>query len=143
MGVKSGDLLYDMIWWIMENPAVLIYDGRCAVCQKTVKWLKEQAQDGTFEFLQCQSETVKKRFPDIKEDVCLQAMQLVLPDNRVLSGEEALSEIFSRLRKYYWAARFFNLPGANILARAFYRWFAGKRYLIAALLWHTPCQGGR
>jgi predicted DCC family thiol-disulfide oxidoreductase YuxK len=60
----------------------------------------------------------------------MKAMHLVLPDGTVLSGEKALPEIFKRLRRYRPAAVFFKLPGANILSRVFYRWFADRRYRI-------------
>ena len=116
------------------NKAVLIYDGNCPVCGKTVAWIKDNAKKGAFEMLPCQSESVKQRFPSIKRAVCMQAMQLVLPDGAVLSGEKALPEILKRLRRYGTAAAFFKLPGSQILSRAFYRRFADRRYHIARLL---------
>jgi len=128
-------------WQIMKErktkgrrkKAVLIYDGNCPVCGKTVAWIKGNAKKGAFEMIPCQSETVQQRFPSIKQAVCMQAMQLVLPDGTVLSGEKALPEILKRLRRYSSAA-LFKLPGSKTLSRAFYRWFADRRYHIAGLL---------
>ncbi len=114
--------------------AVLIYDGNCPVCGKTVAWIKDNAKRGSFEMLPCQSETMKQRFPSIERAVCMQAMQLVLPDGTVLSAEKALPAILKRLRRYGPAAALFKLPGSEILSRAFYRWFADRRYHIARLL---------
>jgi predicted DCC family thiol-disulfide oxidoreductase YuxK len=84
--------------------------------------------------LPCQSMDRKKRYPEMKESTCMQAMQLVLPDGTVLAGEEALPEIVRRLKRYSAAAPLFSLPGSKLVARLFYRWFAERRYRIANLL---------
>lgn len=117
-----------------SGKAVLIYDGNCPVCQKTIAWIKSNAKKGAFEMLTCQSKSTRERFPSIEEAVCMQAMQLILPDGTVFSGEEAMPEILKRLKKYSPAAEIFNLPGSKTLSRAFYRWFADRRYHIAGIL---------
>jgi len=86
------------------------------------------------EMLSCQTEEARQRFPSIEKAVCMQAMQLILPDGRVLSGELALPEILKRLKRYSPAAALFDLPGSETLSRAFYRWFADNRYHIAQIL---------
>lgn len=114
--------------------AVLIYDGECPVCQKTVAWISKNMIEDAFEMLPCQSEEARKRFPLVEQAVCMQAMQLVLPEGEVLAGEKALPEIVKRLKKYTTAAALFDLPGSEILSRSFYRWFADNRYNIASIL---------
>ncbi len=113
---------------------VLIYDGNCPICRKTIGWIGENSKPDTFEFLTCQSEAMGERFPSIDRESCMQAMQLVLPNGRVLPGEQALPEIFRRMEKYRAAANLFRLPGAAPFSRAFYRWFADHRYQIARVL---------
>jgi predicted DCC family thiol-disulfide oxidoreductase YuxK len=114
--------------------AVLIYDGECPVCRKTVTWIRENMRKDAFEMIPCQSEEARTRFPFVEQAVCMQAMQLILPDGAVLSGEKALPEIVKRLKRYGPAAALFGLPGSEILARSFYRWFADNRYHIANVL---------
>ncbi len=115
---------------------VLIYDGECPVCRGAAEWVRRNAAPDTFEFFSCHSEELTRRFPAIERAACLQAMHLVLPDGSVLIGEKAAPEILSRLksRRHRWAAALFRLPGAEILSRAFYRWFAGHRYRISRFL---------
>jgi predicted DCC family thiol-disulfide oxidoreductase YuxK len=127
----------------MPEKAVLIYDGQCPVCRRAVGWIRENAKKGAFRMLSCQSEEVKKKYPFIKEDLCMRAMQLVLPDGKVLSGEKALPEIVKRLRRYSGVAGIFALPGSEALSRAFYRWFADRRYHIAEVLFPRNGQDGR
>ena len=114
--------------------AVLIYDGECPVCRKTVEWIRENMRKDAFEMIPCQSEEARKRFPFVEQAVCMQTMQLILPDREALSGEKALPEIVKGLKRYSPAAALFELPGSGILARSFYRWFADNRYHIANLL---------
>jgi predicted DCC family thiol-disulfide oxidoreductase YuxK len=117
-----------------SEKAVLIYDRSCPICSNTVAWIKEHEQKDAFEMLPCQSEDRKKRYPFLDETVCMQALQLVLSGDNVLAGEKALPEIFKRLKRYHAAAGLFKLPGSNMIARAFYRWFADRRYFIAKIL---------
>ena len=117
-----------------EERAVLIYDEDCPICRKAARWVERNKRGDVLELLPCQAEVVRSRFPFMKETVCMKAMQLVLPGGRVLSGEKALPEIIIRLRRYYWAAWLFRLPGSGILSHAFYRWFADRRYRIARIL---------
>ena len=117
-----------------SGPAVLIYDGECPVCRKTVAWIRENMRKDAFEMIPCQSAEARTRFPSVEQAVCMQAMQLILPGGEVLSGEKALPEIVKRLKRYSPAAALFDLPGSEILSRSFYRWFADNRYHIANVL---------
>ncbi len=124
-----------------SEEAVLIYDGECPVCVKTIEWIRARSRLEAFEFLSCHSPDVTRRFPEIEKGACLQAMHLVLPGGTVLAGAQALPEIFRRLRRYRWCAAFFELPGAGILSRVFYRWFARHRYRAAGFFF--PARKGR
>ncbi len=118
--------------------AVLIYDGECPVCVKTAKWIDARSDPDAFEFLSCHSVELAMQFPRIEKSACLQAMHLVLPDGEVLIGERAAPEIILRLRAYRWAAALFRLPGAGILSRAFYRWFAKHRHHFDKIVSPAP-----
>lgn len=113
---------------------MLIYDGSCPVCSKAVSWIKENQRPGAFELVPCQSDDVAARFPRVERAACMRAMHLILPDGSTLSGEQAMPEIVKRLEKYSRAAGLFRIAGAQPLSRAFYRWFADRRYSIARML---------
>ncbi len=111
----------------------LIYDAACPICSTIVKWIEKREEKDSFEMVACQSETLDARFPSVDRAACMQAMHLVLPDGTILRGEKALPEIFKRLKRYQPLAVLFRLPGAELLGRIFYRWFAARRYAIAGL----------
>jgi predicted DCC family thiol-disulfide oxidoreductase YuxK len=119
-----------------REKATLIFDGSCPICSGTVKWISENEIEGSFEMLPCQAEGMREQFPGVEAAACMEAMHLVLPGGKVFVGEEALPEIFTRLRRYRFAAPLFRLPGAGPLSRIAYRWFAERRYRIAALFSH-------
>jgi len=114
--------------------AVLICDGECPVCQKTVVWIRQHMRKDAFEMIPCQSAEARLRLPSVEQVVCMQAMQLILPVGRILVAEKALPDILKRLKRYGPAAALFNLPGSEVPSRSFYRWFADNRYHIADIL---------
>ncbi len=122
--------------------AVVIYDGACRLCQDGVAWISRRAMRGEFEFLPCQAAERRARFPWMEERACMEAMQLVLPDGRVLRGAAAMPEILRRLKGWHWLAALFRLPGMGLLAPSVYAWIARHRYRISTLIgW--PHDGSR
>ena len=78
--------------------ATLIYDAECAMCRKSALWLMRRAySSGELEILPCRSPVRHERFPQVPEEACLSAMQLVLPDGRRLSGADAVPELLRRI----------------------------------------------
>ena len=113
-------------------PAVLIYDGECAMCRASALWLMRLALSrGALEIVPCRSEPHRTRFPQVSDEACTTAMQLVLPDGRVLAGADAAPELLRRIRGLGWLAAGFALPGIRPLARRFYRWVARNRMRLS------------
>jgi len=113
---------------------VLIYDRECSLCHRGMEWVSRRALPGEFEFIPCQSAERRERFPWMAEEVCLQAIQLILPDGEVLGGHAAIPEILRRLRGWRWVALLFRIPGMRWLAPQLYQWVAHHRYAISCAL---------
>ena len=114
------------------KPTVLIYDAECSLCCGCMNWIKSRAMGtDTFEFVACQSEERKSRFPDIREKACLEALHLVTPDGRILAGDKSLPEILCNLRYFRWLTIFFKIPVISLLFFIIYRWIANNRYIIS------------
>ncbi len=116
------------------GPAVLIYDGACPICQGAMRWVECRALSGQFEFLPCQSPERRARFPWMSEQACLETLQLVLPDGRVLGGDVAVPEILRRLQGWRWLARLVERPGIRVFAPRLYAWVARNRYALSCAL---------
>lgn len=114
------------------STATLIYDGECSLCRASALWIMRRAlSSGTLEILPCASRVRRTRFPHVTEEACLTAMQLVLPDGRVLAGADAVPELLRRIRGWGWVAAVFALPGVRPMARRVYAWVARNRMRIS------------
>jgi predicted DCC family thiol-disulfide oxidoreductase YuxK len=98
---------------------------------------------GALEILPCRSEPRRRRYPQIAEEACLTAMQLVLPDGRVLAGADAVPELLRRIRGLGWVATVFALPGVRSLSRRVYAWIAANRLRISCALGPRGPRQGR
>ena len=94
----------------MKN-VTLIYDDKCSLCRGSMKWIELHAiRKGLFEFVPCQSEERRLRFPWLAEERCMQSLQLVFPDGQSLTGDEVIPEIVLRLRGCRIVGVLFKLP---------------------------------
>jgi len=120
-------------------PATLIYDAECAMCRASALWLMRRAlSSGALEILPCRAGVRRARFPQVTEEACLTAMQLVLPDGRILSGADAVPELLRRIRGWGWVAGAFALPGIRPVGRRVYAWVARNRMRISCALGDPP-----
>jgi predicted DCC family thiol-disulfide oxidoreductase YuxK len=114
--------------------AILIYDGTCGLCRGGMSWIARRAVKGYFEFLPCEAAERRARYPWMSERTCVEAMQLILPDGRILAGAAAIPEILKRLRGWRWLVQAFRLPGVELLAPRVYAWVARHRHQISCML---------
>jgi predicted DCC family thiol-disulfide oxidoreductase YuxK len=119
---------------IPTAPAVVVYDGSCALCRGGVTWISRRAVRGELEFLPCQSAERRGRLPWLDEARCMEAIHVVLPDGRVLAGDAAIPEILRRLWGWRWLAALFRLPGASRLGPPVYAWVARHRYRMSCVI---------
>ena len=111
---------------------VLIYDAECSLCCGCMNWIKSHAiETDMFEFVACQSEERKERFPEIRDEACLEVLHLVTPDGRILAGDKSLPVILYNLRCFRWLAILFKMPVISLLSYFIYRWIANNRYIIS------------
>ena len=102
------------------------------MCRASALWIMRRAlSGGALEILPCRSGVRQERFPQVSEAACLEAMQLVLPDGRVLSGADAVPELFRRIRRWGWVVALFAVPGVRPVARRVYAWIARNRMKIS------------
>lgn len=121
---------------VKDSRIILIYDDKCSLCGACMKWIELHAiQKGLFEFVPCRSEERKSRFPEITDDACLESLHIILPDNRILSGDKALPEIISRLKGFRWFSVLFRTPVIKVVMHIIYQWIANNRYIISRTLW--------
>ncbi len=111
---------------------VLLYDDSCSLCRGCMKWIELHAiRKGVFEFIPCQSEERRRRFPEVEGATCRQSLLAALPGNVILSGDATLPEIVARLRGFRRLSIVFKIPMVRGLLYILYHWVANSRYIIS------------
>ena len=120
--------------------ATLIYDANCPICCAARDWVQRNAVAGEFDYVPCQSDERARRFPDVAEQQCMEAMQLVYADGRTYSGDAALPQLFLGLKRWRWMARVLRVPPVSLVSPMAYRWIARHRLTISAFIARKPSQ---
>src|SRR2546429_9465711 len=89
---------------------------------------------GAVGILACRSARRGGGFPQVPGERWMTAMQLVLPDGRVLAGADAMPELLRRVPRWRWVAVLFALPGMRPLARVVYARIARNRMRVSCAL---------
>jgi len=110
----------------MDSRPVLLYDGHCRFCvAQTARLLRWSG--ARLEALSFREPGVLARFPQVSAPACERAMQLVLPDGRVLEGADAALAALALRPALARLAAVGRLPGLRQLLRAGYRVIAANR----------------
>ena len=113
----------------VNRPAagLLVYDGECELCRKTVMWIRRRDRTGQLELLPYQDPEARARFRGVPEEAFEGALQLLLPGNVRYEGARAVEEVLRLLPAGRVPGILFSLPGARLLAGRVYGWIARNR----------------
>jgi len=103
----------------------MLWDGDCAFCRDWIlRWQKITGGRVTYRPYQ----EALADFPQVGEEECRNAVQLVLPDGRVLSGAHAVLESLAIGGRHRWMLRcYVRSRGFRHLTEAMYRFVARNR----------------
>ena len=121
-----------------ENRGIVLYDGQCPLCQKSVQILKRL---DWLDRLRFQDARDYKHLPESKIPLdpqrLLEEMHLLTPDrSQAPSGFRAFRWIAWRLPALWLIAPWLMLPGVPWLGQRVYLWIARRRYQL------VPCSDG-
>lgn len=110
---------------------VVVYDGECGLCRRSVELLRSWDRHGRLELLPFQAADVMDRFPEVEAAEFRAAVQLIAPDGRRWSGADAIEKVLALTPRGRPIAWLFELPFARPIARRVYRWVARNRGKLA------------
>lgn len=118
--------------------AVVLFDGGCKFCRRSVRLLTRLDWLGQLHFEDCRDPARLPKTPVPLDPTRLrEAMHLVTPDRRrVYVGFEAVRWLAWRLPAVMPFAGLLYLPGVPRLGHRLYTWVANNRYGL------VPCAGG-
>ena len=112
-----------------EAPPILLYDGTCGLCHKSVKWLLHHERDHVLRFAPLQGPTgdaMRAKYPAIP--TAIDSVVLVA-NGRAYLRSKAFMHVAAHLRApWRWAYYFRWMPG--FLLDLNYRLVAALRYRI-------------
>lgn len=111
---------------------VVIYDGKCVFCRKSVKLLDSWVEQGQLAYVSLHDPWVADYVPSLTHDQMMKQIYLVSrSDDSLHGGAEAIRYLSTRSWKLWIAAPFLHIPFSMPLWQWIYQQIAKRRYLIA------------
>lgn len=110
---------------VLTNRPVVVYDGSCGFCRKSVLRLKRWDRDDRIDLLSLQDDrapALTRRSPEALR----RAAHVVLPDGTVYAGARGFRELCRYLPAGGLVRGLLHLPGALPLAERVYGWIARR-----------------
>jgi len=117
---------------------VVLFDGDCPLCRRSVAILKKLDWQGRLAFQNCRDEPAwpPSAYP-LKMSRLLEEMHVVTPDRkRAFAGYSAFRWMAWRIPVFWLAAPFLYIPGVPWVGNKVYLWVAKRRMNL------VPCQDG-
>lgn len=118
-----------------DKIATMLYDGDCGFCSYFIKkWQKTTGDTVVYKRFQ---ESLPQ-FPQVSEAECREAVQLILPDGRVLSGAHAVLKAFDlagKRRTLHWLYE--RMPIFGRISELAYQFIAHRRLLISRIFFQS------
>jgi predicted DCC family thiol-disulfide oxidoreductase YuxK len=124
----------------LVRKSILVYDGDCSFCCKSVARIAARDRDGTIEFVARQTEGLSERFPTLKDADFNKGMRLITPDDVIYVGADAAHQVARRLPYWRRVAWLYRVPGIRHLTRAGYAWVAANRQSLGGKCDEGNCQ---
>jgi predicted DCC family thiol-disulfide oxidoreductase YuxK len=117
---------------------LVLYDGQCAFCRKSVSILKRLDWGHHLTFQDCRDASkLPATEPPLQPDRLIEEMHLVTPDHKgVYAGFRAFRWIAARLPMTWALVPLMYLPGIPQLGQKIYLWVAKNRFKL------VPCHDG-
>jgi predicted DCC family thiol-disulfide oxidoreductase YuxK len=107
---------------------MIIYDGQCGFCARSIDWLRRVDCFHRFEFFDSHDElVVKAKFPTIKTEDMAETMLAVTERGAGYKGFYAFRRLIWASPLLWAAAPLFYFPGSSFLGTRFYAWIARNR----------------
>ena len=122
-----------------DHHAIILYDGECPLCQRSIAVLKRLDWGRTLRFQDARKtdELPESKVP-LQPQRLLEEMHLLTPDRkRVHAGFKAFRWIAGRIPLLWPLLPLMYLPGVPTLGQRIYLWVAKNRYNL------VPCHDGQ
>jgi predicted DCC family thiol-disulfide oxidoreductase YuxK len=119
-------------------PALVLFDGQCEFCRRSVALLRRLDWLRRFWYHDCRDPAgIPANTADLDPAKLTEQMHVLTPDRaRALAGFRAVRYIAGRLPLFWVIWPFLSLPGMTRLGQRLYLWVARRRFHL------VPCHDG-
>lgn len=122
----------------MASPTLVLYDGQCPLCQRSVRILTRLDWLGRLRFADARDPAnVPATDPPLEHQRLMEEMHAVTNDGRVYHGFAAFRFMAWRIPLFWLIAPFLYIPGVPFVGQRVYMWVARNRFHL------VPCHDGQ
>lgn len=113
-----------------DNRLIIIYDGHCVLCTRTVARLMKLRTTVDIESIPLQDERTFTILPDGYDYNLLdkEIHVIDMSSGRIIRGAEAIVYVMMKLPSLRYVSMMYRIPGMKWLASRIYQWIAKRRY---------------
>ena len=122
----------------MTGPALLLWDGDCGFCRRSVAWAERRDAGHAFHAVPYQQAPSPPMTPELRQ-ACARAVHLVTPEGRMLRAGRACLWVLERIG-YPVLARVLALPPLVWIVEVGYWLVARNRWLASRVLFRRGAE---
>jgi predicted DCC family thiol-disulfide oxidoreductase YuxK len=113
-----------------DNRLIIIYDGHCVLCTKTVAKLLTLRTTAIIESIPLQDERTDTLLPQgYNRDLLDKEIHVIdMSNGRIIRGADAVVYVMTKLPSLRFVSIMYRIPGMKSLASRIYQWVAKRRY---------------
>ncbi|WP_372340388.1 thiol-disulfide oxidoreductase DCC family protein [Parvularcula sp. IMCC14364] len=113
-----------------DNPTTVCYDGSCPICLVEIRTLKTAlGPDQRFNFEDV-SDDVRPLSCDVSRDRMMARFHVKIPSGEIVSGAQAFTEIWSKVRGLAWLRPLGRFPVSRAILNGLYFCFLLVRPIL-------------
>ncbi len=124
----------------MSDELLIVYDGSCRLCRRTIEALRRRAHGLELRFLAHDTPGLATAHPELDLGDLDSGMRVRDAAGQVWIGADALCEIGCRLPRWRGVAWFLRRPLVRVVVRAIYRAVARRRHRLLAACRRGACR---
>ncbi|MEX1029629.1 MAG: DUF393 domain-containing protein [Paenibacillaceae bacterium] len=115
-----------------DNRLIIIYDGHCVLCTRTVARLMSLRTTTVIESVPLQDERIVTLLPVGYDRAKLdkEIHVIDMSNGLIIRGADAVIYIMTKLPSFRFVAMMYRIPGMKWLAARIYQWIAKRRYKL-------------
>lgn len=113
-----------------DNRLIIIYDGHCVLCTRTVARLMTLQTTAVIESIPLQDERTVTLLPEgyNREQLDKEIHVIDMSNGLIIRGADAVVYVMTKLPSLRFVSIMYRIPGMKWLASRIYQWIARHRY---------------